>query len=210
MQAATTVTVGSSSVFPSTAEVIAAKPSDPGLFGETASTSIAQTVQSPGFDLKTIYIRYNTSTAVTAPTLNLNIFTVADIGAATLAVPPSGPGLLLTESITFPLTSSSSIAAIELDVPLTLAASAGTGGYAIHLATSGITTFQWSRTGTTAGSVYAGGFAYDEGAIKTPNPPGRDMVLALSSLPVPEPTTAALLGLGLLSLLGRLASRRAC
>jgi len=201
LHAATTITTEPSSLgtlFPAVADVIVATPSTAGLFAQGASVSLSQTVQSSGFDLKTIYIQYQD---VDGQTFDLNIFTVADVSDGSL-LPVS---TILTETITLPATTARTVAAIELDLPLTLAANGGTDGYAVHLATAD-NTMQWLRTGSTAGSVYGGGVAYQDGLIKSSG--ARDFVMALDSLPVPEPSSAALLGIGFLLMVGRLRSRR--
>ncbi len=186
---AATVNTGTSSLFPSVAEIIAAKPSDPGLNAETAAVSMMQTFQTDtAFDLQRIFIRYRTSTDV-----NLSIFTVLDVNAATQTDPPTTS--IFSETIALPATASTLTAEIVLDSPLSISASTGTEGFGIRF--SGDTTFQWYRTGATAGSVYAGGTAYEDGVEKTG---GRDFVLALST--IPEPSALALFGCGLLALAG--------
>lgn len=188
---AATIHTGTSSLFPLVAEVIAASPNDP-LVGtyttDTAVLSLAQTFQTTvGFDLQRIYIRYRTTGPV-----DLSIFTVTDVSAATHDEPPLPANLLFSETLSLPDTASTLTAEIVLDSPLTISASTGTEGYAIRFSNNA--SFQWWRTGTTAGSVYPGGVAYEDGAYK--NLGERDFMLALTT--IPEPSTVALLGIGLL------------
>ena len=117
---AATVNTGTSSLFPSNAEVIAAKPSDPGLSTDTATLSLAQTFQTDtAFDLQRIYIRYPTGGNV-----DLSIFTVTDVNAAAQYEPPTS--LLFNETISLPETTSTLTAEIVLNSPFSISGSAGT------------------------------------------------------------------------------------
>jgi len=198
---ATTINTGTSSLFPTTAEVIAASPFDSqaGTYAtDTALVSLAQTFQTGvGFDLQRIYIRYRTTGSV-----DLSIFTVTDVGAATHDEPPLPANILFSETIALPDTASTLTAEIVLDSPISILASTGTEGYAIRFSNN--SSFQWWRTGATAASVYPGGVAYEDGAYK--NLGERDFMLALTT--IPEPSVFALLGSGLLAIGGYLRFRR--
>ncbi len=184
------VTVYTGDFFPSVAEVIAATPSDPGLFGDDANVSLTQTFQVDStFSLKSIVLSYEyDSRASSIPgTIDIEIFEVADVGAANIA---AGASLLSETGLLMPVLNPMEEGSIVLDTPLVLPATAGTAGYALQVTNSGNPGFEWRRTGSTAGSVYDFGQAYEDGVEK--NDGNRDFVVALTSEAIPEPSSAVL------------------
>ena len=178
------VSIFTGGLFPGTgeAEVIAASLDAVGLNGDDAAISLAQTFQVPSsFDLRSIFLDYEFDPLVdpNEVRVNVEIFEVADVGAASIA---QGKSLLTLTGLTMPTMLSSEETAIVLDSPLTLPATTGTAGYALRITNGGNPGFEWRRTGSTAGSVYAYGQAYEDGVEKLNGE--RDFVLALSSVAV--------------------------
>ncbi|QDT00915.1 hypothetical protein [Adhaeretor mobilis] len=180
-----TATVLTGDLFPATnvANVIAATPDHPGLSGDDALTSLTQTFQVDStFDLKTIFLGYDYDPNSLDPNeilVNLEIFEVDDVGASTLI--PGTSQLVLT-GLSLPELIASDVGAIVLDSALSLEETAGTAGYALRLTNGGNPGFEWLRTGSTAGSVYAFGQAYEDGVEKLGGE--RDFILALSDLDI--------------------------
>lgn len=179
--------------FPVAAEVVAATP-DVGKFGDDAAVSLSQTfsVASP-FTAKAIFLAYeNDSKGYQDWDMTVTIFEVADVMATTIT-----PGnTVFSSTFTFPApvgsSGSDTIARLDLSSTVALNASVGTSGYAIQLTEASGSSFnpgfEWLRTGSTAGSVYAGGAGYEDGSIISSG--ARDFDLAISS--VPEPASLSL------------------
>lgn len=189
IQAGVTVTTdGSTSTYDSLTDVLTTGiPRPSSQFSDSADIGMAQTmtIGEDGFDLQTIHLVYE---AASSATVTLHIFEVADVEAATIAVPVGST--LLSETFVAPASGGLDYMAIELDSALTLEANTG---YAFYFDTSvDGKVFKWRRTTSTSGSIYSGGVFYDEDAIK--NDGLRDAFIALEA--VPEPATMALLGMG--------------
>lgn len=177
------------------AEVEAATPGDAS-FGDDANVSLAQSFSvGSAFSAEAIYLAYeNDSNAYTNWNMTLTIFEVADVQATNLVAGTT----VYSGSFTFPApvgsSGSDTIARIDLTTPLALNASVGTEGYALQITESSDGDFnpgfEWLRTGNTAGNVYAGGAAYEDGITKGVGASGRDFSLAISS--IPEPATISL------------------
>ena len=196
--AASIITVGDDDTWPGSPDLEVANPDTPGLNGDDTSGdpdgSLAQTFQVQGSSLtvRSIFLRYRNDSASTGDLeVDMTIFTVDDVLASTIADPPPGTGAtLFSETVSFPEALGSStnrVAHIVLDTPLNLPANTGDEGYAVFFSGNG--SFEWFRTGSTAGSVYAFGAFYEDGDWK--NGGERDATLTLSSV-IPEPTTLLL------------------
>ena len=185
-------------------EVEAATPVE-ATFGDDANVSLAQSFSvGSAFSAEAIYLVYeNDANAYTNWNMTVTIFEVADVQAANLV-----PGTTVyTGTLTFPapvgFAGSDTIARIDLTTPLALNASVGTEGYALQITESsggGFNPgFEWLRTGSSAGNVYAGGSAYEDGVTKGLDADGRDFSLAISSIPEPAAISLfAALGGGIL------------
>jgi hypothetical protein len=186
--AALIATTGPDSIFPLDAEIVVAPPSIPGPFNETAAVSMEQSFQVLS-DLALRRIFFASTTAGAAgQTVNLTIFSVANALAGTTPASPAAGDILLQDQLMIPAVSAGRIVQIDLASALELPANVGTAGYVLRL--SGNSAVPWVRTGNTAGSTYALGTGYEDSVAKTPFPPGRDYVVAFSS--VPEPTSLVL------------------
>ncbi|CAD7694868.1 unnamed protein product [Ostreobium quekettii] len=184
---AVTVNLGDSSLFPGSAEVIVATPAQ-GAFGQDAAISLAQSFSvDNAFSLQSIFLEYeNDSNSPGDKTLTMSIFEVADVNAVSLAEPPLEADILFSDSVTFPFVSSSTVAQIGLDSPLSLSPSVGASGYAIHFGGTTAPGWEWLRTTNNTGAdVYSGGKAYQDGPEKSSGT--RDFTLALSSDAPPLP-----------------------
>lgn len=179
-------------------------------FSQNTSGSLAQTMTtgSQGIDVSLIELmtRYelDPEDRTQVLPLTLHVFEVADAQAATLTVPASP---LLTESFTVTdMRDTDHLLRIALDTGTTLLLEANTS-YAFYMDVSDPSLggqFAFLRTTSGAGdsgSIYAGGAFYQDDAIKTGG--ARDAGLALRGTLVPEPSSAALLGLGGLALILR-------
>ena len=85
--------------------------------------------------------------------IDIEIFAVEDVHAATL-IP--GDRVLMAKAVAFPVLVEGQDAAIVLDEAVTLPATSGAAGYALHVTGGGDPGFEWLRTGSSAGSVYGG------------------------------------------------------
>ena len=187
--AATITTTGSDSLVPTDAEIVGATPATSGPFGQTAATSMEQSFQviSP-FTLNRLYL-VSTTASLPNKTADLMIYRVADTHAASTPATPAAGDILLSDTFTVGPTADGRILEIVLDTGLPLAANVGTTGYAMRISNN--SAFIWQRTGTTAGSVYAGGIAYTNNAAISG---GRDYYFALSSVPEPNTVFLAIVG----------------
>ena len=184
------VTVVTGDLFPQAnrANVVAAMPDTVSRFGDDAHASLTQTFQvDSAFDLKSIVLNYEYDAAVDPNDIliNLEIFEVENV-AANLFVP--GKSLLTLNGLSMPDLNSAEEAAIVLDSAVSLSATSGAGGYALQITNGGNPGFEWRRTGSSAGSVYAYGQAYEDGVEKFEGE--RDFVLALSELAIGLPADA--------------------
>lgn len=188
---ANTITTGGP--WPATAEVIAATADQVG-FGDDANVSLAQTFSvESAFSAQAIFLVYENDTRSNVTwNLTMTLFEVADVHAVNLE---AAGAPVFTDSFTFPpVGGSDTIARIDLDTPLPLDASVGTAGYALQISGTDFNPgWEWLRT-SSAGNVYGGGQAYEDGAEKGSGVDSRDFSLAVSS--VPEPAGMALVLLG--------------
>ncbi|MEN1680171.1 MAG: hypothetical protein AAGJ46_11305 [Planctomycetota bacterium] len=168
------------SLFPTEgeSEVLAAGTAD-GPFGQDAPQSMTQTFQvDADFELQTIYLGYEFDPAAdpTQTWVDIEVFEVSDVLAETVT---DGERLLMTKAVRLPVLINGQDAAVVLDQAITLPATEGDAGYALRVTGGGDPGFEWRRTGSSAGSVYADGQAYEDGVQKLDGE--RDYVLALSS-----------------------------
>ena len=160
-------------------QVVGSTPDEPGT-GDDAATSLSQTFQiGATFELNTIFLgyEYDGNSDPNHSLINVEIFEVEDVGAAELV---QGTSILTINGLRAPQNATNSNeSAIVLDSPITLEATTGTSGYALRITNGGNPGFEWRRTGTAGGSVYAFGQAYEDGVEKFSG--DRDFVLALSA-----------------------------
>lgn len=183
--------------FPADAEVVAATLAQR-QFGDDTDDTLAQSVTvDNAFTLKSIYLAFESDTRLEEDeTATMTIFKVADVNAAIHDEPPLAADILLTDTVTFPyVAGADTVAHIVLDTPLELPASVGTSGYAVHFAGTTNPGWEWLRTGSAFGNIYADGSGYEAGSEKGAGASGRDFTLALSSV-VPEPSSMLLCVLG--------------
>lgn len=190
--------------WPGAAEVIAATP-DVASFGDDANVSLAQTFSvDSAFDATAIWLVYeNDDRAVVDWNMTLTIFEVADVQASSIVAGAT----VYSGSFVFPYVGNAdTVAAIELDTPLSLNASVGTAGYALQITEASGGDFnpgwEWLRTGSGDASVYDGGHGYEDGNEKGTGTAARDFTLAVSSV-IPEPSSLALLLIGAVALVAR-------
>lgn len=212
---ASTIVIGADEPYPATAEVVTVASESSG-FGDDANVSLAQSFAvDSGFTVGSILIPYENQATVAANVdweMTVSIFAVADRFATNLT--PLGANLY-SETFVFPATGAGDgsaaantevIAQIDLSSPFFLAASIGSAGYAMQIVESSGADwnpgFEWMRP---TNDAYAGGQMYEDALVKNPNATSglgeRDLSFAL--LPVPEPSSTALLGLGGLALMLR-------
>lgn len=163
------------------AEVIAADPGQTSLFGDDSSGTMSQTFQvDSSFNLKTIFLGYEYDSAADPSNelVNIEIFKVADVAAEEII---QGSSLLTITGLAMPNLGSSDEVAIVLDTALSLPATTGTEGYALRISNGRNPGFEWRRTGSSSGSPYDFGQAYENGEEKQSG--GRDFVMALSASP---------------------------
>ena len=169
-------------------------------FAQADSTSLAQTftIGSESMDVASINLTYQNDGSApsdVATTLTMHVFAVDDSYASTISVPET---TLLTETFDAPYVGGTdSILTVTLGSSLTLAANTS---YAVYIDVSDASSagyFEWFRTLTDPGDIYAGGAFYQADAIKSSG--GKDASLALVA--VPEPATLSLLGLGMMTLI---------
>lgn len=170
------------------ADVIAATPEAVSLTGDDAIASLSQSFQVDAeFELKTILLGYEYDPAVDPNDIliNLEIFKVEDVGASELV---QGASLLTLNGLSLPEIAGVEEAAIVLDSAITLPATDGASGYALRITNGRNPGFEWQRTGSSSGSVYANGQAYEDGNERFSGE--RDFVLALSEQAIGLPDNA--------------------
>ncbi|QDS99197.1 hypothetical protein [Adhaeretor mobilis] len=178
--------------FPAGAEVVGALPAA-SVFGQDAPTSLGQSFQlGAPLSLESIFVEYENDTgAADAPndkSVTMTIFSVLDVFALTHDEPPMVGDILFSESIIFPYVGNTeTIAGIQLDSPLALAANTGSAGYMLSFSGGGDPGWEWERDGSSGGSAYGGGQAYEDAAQKLSGGHSVDYVFALSSVALPEP-----------------------
>ncbi|TWU27592.1 hypothetical protein Pla144_23690 [Bythopirellula polymerisocia] len=184
------VTVFTGNLFPASnnANVVAATPDAVSITGDDAAVSLTQTFQvTSAFNLKTIFLDYEYD-AASDPNdilINLEIFEVADVAASSIK---QGRSFLTLNGQTLSEIAGADVAAIILDSAVTLSETTGTTGYALRITNGGSPGFEWHRTGSSSGSVYSFGQAYEDGVEKYDGQ--RDFVLALSDVDVSLPVNA--------------------
>ena len=160
-------------------KVVAATP-DEASVNDDAEVSLSQTFQIDStFELNTIFLGYgyDPNADPEHSLINVEIFEVEDVAAYELI---QGTSLLTITGLTMPQSvENSDQSAIVLESAITLEATTGTNGYALRITNGGKPGFEWLRTGSSSGSVYASGQAYEDGNVKQSGE--RDFVLALSS-----------------------------
>ena len=172
-------------------------------FGDDADASLAQTftVGAVSIDVTKIALLYENDDrwAFDAP-LTMYVFAVTDSYAATIALAAPGDRLL-TESFVAPYVGNTDTTlSIELDTVLSLNANTS---YAVWIDSSatgdgdGNPGWEWLRSSSSAGDIYAGGGMYENGDVKGTGTGARDASLIL----IPEPATLTLLGVGMLGLI---------
>lgn len=174
-------------VFPNTAfpepeamNVVAATPDEISTTGDDARASLAQTFQVDStFNLKTIYLSYEYDPSADPEDLliNLEIFKVTDVAAGDLL---QGSSLYTVTGLAMPDNGNAHEAAIVLDRAVALETNSGSSGYALRITGSNNPGFEWRRTGSSSGSVYPQGQAYEDGTERFGGE--RDFVLALSAI----------------------------
>lgn len=172
---------------PSSAKVITATPEQVGT-GDDAIASLTQTFQAESaFDLKTIFLgyEYDPASDPTSILINVELFEVADVTSGTLV---QGASLVTLNGLSLPDLAADNEAAIVLDSAITLSESSDLRGYGIRITGGGNPGFEWQRTGSSSGSVYALGKAYEDGVHKFGGE--RDFVLALSDIDISLPDNA--------------------
>ena len=169
------VTVLTSEPMPNSLDVVAATTAARNLFGDGASVSLSQTFQVDStFDLGTIYLGYEYSESAdpSHSLVNIEIFEVDNVAAQELI---QGTSILTLSGVTVP--QDKGIATIALDSTVTLEETSGSNGYALRITNGRSPGFEWIRTGSSAGSVYSDGQAYENSEVKSDGE--RDFVLGL-------------------------------
>lgn len=160
------------------------------------------------FTLDAVYLEYENG-GYNDGDITLGIYNVADVTAGTLSLGSLMVSGTFTSNATTRaaagFTSSGDITSLlkfdftDID-EVSLAATSGTAGYALQIATTtgANPVFAWQRAG---GDLYSGGSSYEAGGINA----GLDYAMAITAAAVPEPSRMLLLGL---SLFGMLTIRR--
>ncbi|MBK1829983.1 PEP-CTERM sorting domain-containing protein [Verrucomicrobiaceae bacterium R5-34] len=175
-------------------------------YAQKTTGSLAQTITTgaQGIDVSVIELMFESTLDAGGVDmdLTLHVFEVVDPAAATLVVPGS---TLLTESFTWELVGGDNhLMRIAPSGGTSLILEANTS-YAFYMDVSADTAadiFEWHRS-TGEPGPYDGGIMYQDGTPKSSGT--KDLALALDGtfIPVPEPSTTGLLGLGGLALLLR-------
>ncbi|QDS99194.1 PEP-CTERM sorting domain-containing protein [Adhaeretor mobilis] len=201
VDAATIFTGGN---FPASPEILGTPPEDT-TFGQDAGSGgpsvLGQSFQTDtAFSLNHIWVYYeNDTNAPGDKTVTMTIFTVADVNATTHAEPPLAGDIVFSEDILFPYVGNTeTVARIDLDSPLAIAAAAGTEGYILSFSGGGDPGWEWERDGSSGGNAFPGGVAYEEAAAKISGGHTVDFSFALSSS-VPEPSGLVLATLAMLA-----------
>lgn len=181
LQIAPSATLFPGSAFPEpdAVNVVAATPDAISTFGDDARASLAQSFQvDTSFALKTIYLAYEYDPSADPNDLliNIEVFEVEDVTASDLV---QGTSLLTVTGLAMPNNGNAHEAAIVLDSAVPLEANSGSAGYALRITGGNNPGFEWRRTGSSSGSVYALGQAYEDGVERFGGE--RDFVLALSA-----------------------------
>lgn len=158
--------------------VVVAEPED-GSFGDDALGALSQTFQVDStFDLRAIFLGYefDPNADQSNQLLNIEIFKVDDVAADQIV---QGSSLMTLTGVAIPEVIGSDEVAIVLDEAVELAATSGTAGYALRISNGRSPGFEWIRTGSSSGSAYAFGQAYEDGIEKQGG--DRDFVMALSA-----------------------------
>ena len=169
------VTVLTNEPMSNSLEVVAATTAARSLTGDDSSDSLSQTFQVDStFDLSMIYLgyEYDESADPSHSLVNIEIFEVDNVAAQEL-VP--GTSILTLSGVTLPQLSGT--ATIVLDSTITLEETSGSNGYALRISGGRSPGFEWVRTGSSSGSVYSGGQAYENSEEKFGGE--RDFVLGL-------------------------------